>query len=62
MLPSIDKENLTMADVYFKKPNGEVVRYEAGRMKLSSCESKYIKCDANGKEIKVVKENKKSKK
>ena len=48
-----------MADVYFKKPNGEVVRYEAGRMKLSSCEAKYIKCDAGGKEIKEVKKSKK---
>ena len=59
MLPSINREKLIMADVYFKKPNGEVVRYEAGRMKLSSCESKYIKCDVNGKEIKAVKKTKK---
>ena len=49
-----------MADVFYKKPNGEVFKYEAGRMKKSSCDSKYTLCSANGKEIK--KETKKAKK
>ena len=49
---------------YFKKPNGEVFPYQAGRMKRSSCEAKYTLCDSNGKEIKkeVKKETKKTKK
>ena len=49
---------------YFKKPNGEVFPFQAGRHKRSSCEKKYILCDINGKEIKkeVKKETKKSKK
>jgi len=44
-----------MAEVYYKKPNGEVFKYQAGRMKKSSCDSKYTLCDANGKEVKVEK-------
>ena len=40
-----------MADIYYKKPNGEVFRYEAGRMKKSSCDSKYTECDAKGKTV-----------
>ena len=49
-----------MADIYYKKPNGEVFLYQAGRMKKSSCDSKYTLCDSNGKEVK--KETKKAKK
>ena len=44
-----------MADVFYKKPNGEVFKYEPGRMKKSSCDSKYTLCDAKGKEVKVEK-------
>jgi len=49
-----------MADVYYKKPNGEVFRYEPGRMVKSSCDSKFTLCDAKGKAIK--KEEKKAEK
>ena len=49
-----------MADVYYKKPSGEVFKYQAGRMKKSSCDSKYDLCDINGKSVK--KETKKAKK
>ena len=45
-----------MADVYYKKPNGEVFRYAPGRMKKSSCDSKYTLCDINGKAIQKAKE------
>ena len=41
-----------MTNVFYKKPNGEVFLYEAGRMKKSSCDQKYVLCDANGKDIK----------
>mgnify|MGYP003148449116 FL=1 len=40
-----------MADVFYKKPNGEVFKYEPGRMKKSSCDSKYTECDAKGKAV-----------
>ena len=40
-----------MANVFYKKPNGEVFKFEAGRMKKSSCDSKYTPCDAAGKEL-----------
>ena len=40
-----------MADVYYKKPSGEVFKYQAGRMKKSSCDTKYTECDAKGKAI-----------
>ena len=40
-----------MTYIYYKKPNGEVFKYQAGRMKKSSCDKKYILCDANGKAI-----------
>ena len=49
-----------MADVYYKKPNGEVFKYAPGRMKKSSCDEKYKLCDAKGKAVK--KETKKAKK
>jgi len=48
-----------MSDTYYKKPNGEVFRYEAGRMKKDSCEAKYTLCDSKGKEIKAEKATKK---
>jgi len=53
-----------MADIYYKKPSGEVFKYQAGRMKKSSCDSKYELCDINGKVIKqeTKKETKKAKK
>jgi len=44
-----------MADVYYKKPSGEVFKYQAGRMKKSSCDEKYTLCDLNGKEVKAEK-------
>ena len=44
-----------MADVFYKKPNGEVFKYEAGRMKKASCDDKYTLCDLNGKEVKAEK-------
>ena len=44
-----------MAEVYYKKPNGEIFKYQAGRMKKSSCDENYTLCDANGKEVKVEK-------
>ena len=58
--PSIKQGDLKMADVFYKKPSGEVFKYQAGRMKKSSCDEKYTLCDINGKEIK--KETKKAKK
>tara|TARA_R110002012_G_scaffold219735_1_gene391246 strand:- start:53 stop:220 length:168 start_codon:yes stop_codon:yes gene_type:complete len=52
-----------MSRIYYKKPNGEVFEFVAGRVQKSSCDKKYIMCDADGKEIKAVKkEAKKSKK
>ena len=47
-----------MADVYYKKPNGEVIKYQAGRMKKSSCEIKYTLCDAGGKAVQKKKKKK----
>ena len=44
-----------MADIFYKKPNGEVIKYAPGRMKKSSCDEKYTLCEANGKELKVEK-------
>ena len=44
-----------MADVYYKKPNGEVFKYQAGRMKKSSCDEKYTLCSIDGKEVKAEK-------
>ena len=41
-----------MSNVFYKKPNGEVFRFELGRMKKSSCDAKYVLCDASGKEVK----------
>jgi len=43
-----------MSKIYYKKKDEEVFEYVAGRMKKSSCDSKYIQCDVNGKEIKKV--------
>ena len=40
-----------MADIYYKKRDGEVFKYQAGRMKKSSCDKKYTECDAKGKAI-----------
>ena len=40
-----------MADIYYKKPNGEVFRYEPGRMRKDSCDKKYTLCDKNGKAV-----------
>ena len=45
-----------MAHIYYKKPNGEVFRYEPGRMVKSSCDSKFTLCDAKGKAIQKAKE------
>ena len=49
-----------MADIFYKKPNGEVFKYEAGRMQKDSCDKKYTLCDAKGKA--VVKTKKKAEK
>ena len=40
-----------MAKIFYKKPNGEVLLYEPGRMKKSSCDKKYVLCDGSGKEL-----------
>ena len=50
-----------MADVYYKKPNGEVFKFEPGRMQKHSCDEKYALCDKGGKAIKkeVAKKGKK---
>lgn len=56
---SIIIKEFKMSDTYYKKPNGEVFRYEAGRMKKDSCEAKYTLCDSKGKEIKAEKATKK---
>jgi hypothetical protein len=40
-----------MAEVYYKKPNGEIFKYQAGRMKKTSCDSKYTLCDSRGKPV-----------
>ena len=44
-----------MAEVYYKKPNGEVFKYQAGRMKKASCDEKYTLCDNKGKAVTVEK-------
>ena len=44
-----------MADVFYKKPSGEIFKYQAGRMKKTSCDEKYTLCDINGKEAKETK-------
>ena len=51
-----------MSNVFYKKPNGEVFRFELGRMKKSSCDAKYVLCDASGKEVKQEAPKKASKK
>lgn len=53
-----------MSDVFYKKPNGDVFKFQLGRMKKESCDKKFVLCDSNGKEIKKVekKEVKKPKK
>ena len=53
-----------MSRIYYKKPNGEIFEFVAGRVQRASCDRKYIMCDADGKEIKAApkKEAKKSKK
>tara|TARA_R100001594_G_C3881359_1_gene226034 strand:+ start:183 stop:368 length:186 start_codon:yes stop_codon:yes gene_type:complete len=53
-----------MSRIYYKKPNGEIFEFVAGRVQKSSCDKKYIMCDADGKEIKAApkKEVKKAKK
>ena len=60
----LSNKEIIMADVFYKKPSGEVFKYQAGRMKKSSCDEKYTLCDIKGKEIKkaVKKETKKAKK
>ena len=50
-----------MSDIYYKKPNGEVFRYEAGRMKKDSCDAKFTLCDKNGKAIAKAKKEVKKK-
>ena len=44
-----------MADVYYKKPSGVVFKYQAGRMRKSSCDEKYTLCDIGGKAIQKAK-------
>ncbi len=41
-----------MSRLYYKKPNGEIFEFVAGRVQKASCDQKYIQCDANGNEIK----------
>ena len=53
--PLILNQEIKVAEVYYKKPNGEVFKYQAGRMKKSSCDSKYTLCDIGGKATKVEK-------
>ena len=40
-----------MKDIYYKKADGEIFKYVAGRMKMASCDQKYTKCDKNGKAL-----------
>jgi len=47
---------------YYKKPDGEVFLFQAGKMKKSSCDRKFVLCDASGNEIKKEKPKKSSKK
>ena len=54
---------MLLSRIYYKKPNGEIFEFVAGRVQKASCDKKYIMCDADGNEIKAVKkEAKKSKK
>ena len=48
--------------IFYKKPNGEVFKFEAGKMKKSSCDAKFVLCDVSGKEIKKEAPKKSSKK
>ena len=51
-----------MADIYYKKPSGEIFKYMQGKMVKASCDKKFVLCDADGKEIKeVIKKSKKKK-
>ena len=51
-----------MADRYFKRPNGDVVKAPENQdaSNLKSWEDRFVECDKDGKEIKkVVKKSKK---
>ena len=37
--------------IFYKKNDGEVFKFEVGKMKKSSCDAKFVLCDASGKEI-----------
>ena len=52
-----------MSDRYYKKPNGEIFEFVAGRVQRASCDRKYIQCDVDGNEITATpkKEAKKAK-
>ena len=51
-----------MADRYFKRPNGDVIKTQENQdaNTLKSWEDRFVECDADGKEIQKV--EKKSKK
>ena len=53
-----------MSRIYYKKPNGEIFEFVAGRVQRASCDRKYIQCDVDGNEITATpkKEAKKAKK
>ena len=51
-----------MADRYFKRPNGDVIKLQSDTSAdtLKSWEDRFVECDKDGKEIKkVVKKSKK---
>ena len=59
--PHTNRE-IRMADIYYKKPNGEIFKYMQGKMVKASCDKKFVLCNADGKEIKeVIKKSKKKK-
>ena len=47
-----------MADLYFKKPNGVIIKASANH-DLDSLKSRFMQCDTNGDEIKKDKKPKK---
>tara|TARA_R100001230_G_C5502232_1_gene45823 strand:- start:142 stop:300 length:159 start_codon:yes stop_codon:yes gene_type:complete len=48
-------------DIYYKKADGEIFKFERGKMKQSSCDAKFVKCDMNGNPIKEDKKPSKKK-
>ena len=43
-----------MSRIYYKKPNGEIFEFVAGRVQRASCDRKYIQCDVDLRIVTVI--------